>query len=87
MLLYVATSLTILNEGKNVGVHCSDGRGAFGRVCAKSLLDKLASLGRHRDLFSFVKSCLRDRQAFVVVVRESCAGPVLVIMVYQGAAF
>ena len=50
VLLYVATWLSMLNAGKKIGVYCSDVSGAFDRASAERLLDKLASLGLHRDL-------------------------------------
>ena len=58
VMLYVATWLTMLNNRKKVGVYCSDVSGAFDRVCAARLLQKLAALGLHRDLFGTVQSWL-----------------------------
>ena len=57
VLLYVASWLTMLNDGLKVGVYCSDVSGAFDRVSAARLLDKLSALGLHRDLFGTVQSC------------------------------
>ena len=87
VMLYVATWLTMLNNRKKVGVYCSDVSGAFDRVCAARLLQKLAALGLHRDLFGTVQSWLRDRQAFVVVAGDCSAGSVLSNMVYQGTVW
>ena len=56
VLLYVATWLKMVNDGKKIGVYCSDVSGAFDRVCGARLLNKLASLGLHRDLYGVVKS-------------------------------
>ena len=82
-----ATWPTMLNNRKKVGVYCSDVSGAFDRVCAARLLQKLAALGLHRDLFGTVQSWLRDRQAFVVVAGDCSAGSVLSNMVYQGTVW
>ena len=65
-LLYVATWLSMLNDTKKIGVYCSDVSGAFDKVSAARLLEKLASLGLHRDLFGTVQSWLRDCKAFVM---------------------
>ena len=86
-MLYVTTWLTMLNNRKKVGVYCSDVSGAFDRVCAARLLQKLAALGLHRDLFGTVQSWFRDRQAFVVVAGDCSAGSVLSNMVYQGTVW
>ena len=51
------------------------------------MLDKLASLGLHRDLFCVVRSWLRDRRAFVVVAGERSKGSLLSDMVYQGTVW
>jgi len=87
VLVYVVTWLRMLNDGKKVGVYCSDVSGAFDRVSAERLLDKLASLGLHRDLFGVVRSWLRDRRAFVVVAGERSKGSLLSDMVYQGTVW
>ena len=87
VMLYVATWLTMLNNRKKVGVYCSDVSGAFDRVCAARLLQKLSALGLNRDLFGTVQSWLRDRQAFVVVAGDCSAGSVLSNMVYQGTVW
>ena len=79
--------LPYLLRENNVGVYCSDVSGAFDRVSAARLLDKLSALGLHRDLFGTVQSWLRDRQAFVVVAGDRSAGSVLSKIVYQGTVW
>ena len=43
VLLDVATLLSMLNVWKKIGVYCSDVSGAYDRVSAERLLDKLAT--------------------------------------------
>ena len=54
VFFYVATWIYMLNAGNTVGVYCCDVSGAFDRVSAERLAEKLASLGPHRDLFGSV---------------------------------
>ena len=87
VLVYVATWLHMMNKGKKIGVYCSDVSGAFDKVSAARLLQKLAAHGLHADLLAVVQSWLRDRQAFVVVAGERSAGTTLSNMVYQGTVW
>ena len=73
----------MLNDGKKVGVYCSDVSGTFVRVSAARLLHKLSALDLHCDLFDTVQRWLRDRQAFVVVAGDRSAGSVRSNVVYQ----
>ena len=73
VLLYVASWFIMWSDGLKVGVYCSDVSGAFDRVSAARLLDKLPAPGLHCDLFGMVQSWLRDRQAFVPVAGDRSA--------------
>ena len=85
--VYVVTWISMLNDRKKIGVYCSDVSGAFDRVSARRLLDKLAPHGLNADLFAVVQSWLRDRDAFVVVAGQRSSGTKLSNMVYQGTVW
>ena len=87
VLVYVTTWLLHMNERKKIGVYCSDVSGAFDRVPADRLLEKLSAHGLHADLLEVVRSWLRDRKSFVVVAGVMSEGATLSDMVYQGTVF
>ena len=84
LLLLVLAWISSLQNGKKVAVYCSDVSGAFDKVSAARLAEKLRSLGLHEQLVQLVKSWQRSRRAEVVVGGERSTEAALSNMVYQG---
>ena len=79
--------LSALEDGKRVGLYCSDVSGAFDRVPVDCLLEKLAATGLHPRLLAVLRSWLGDRSAVVVVKGSSSAPRVLRNSVFQGSVW
>ncbi len=80
--LYVLSWICALNSGYKIGVYCSDASGAFNRVDADSLMQKLSSLKLNRKLMSVIRSWLRDRQGYVIVSSQKSSPVALRTMVW-----
>ncbi len=73
-----------LEDGKQVGVYCSDVSGTFDRVCQDLLRRKSKVLRLPRCLFSVLSSWLADRLSQVVVNGAYSEPAVLANSVFQG---
>eukprot|EP00959_Pyramimonas_sp_CCMP1952_P393902 8253593-Pyramimonas_sp.AAC.1 len=58
--------LRAFGEGRRVALYCSDVAGAFDRVSAGRLLDKLASSDIHPEIIAVLADWLAPRSAYVV---------------------
>ena len=67
VLYYVLSWIAGLNDGKKIGVYCSDVSGAFDRVDSEIMMTKLASFGLNTKLLAVIRSWLWIRQGFVIV--------------------
>ena len=76
--------LLAFNRRKKVAAHCSDVSGAFDRVRADRLLEKLQSKGVHPAMIALVGSWLQQRTAQVVVDGQRSDKMLLKNMVFQG---
>ena len=56
-----------MNEGKNIGIYCSDVAGAFDRVDSALLPRKLKYFGLNAKLISVIGSWLNQRQGLVII--------------------
>ena len=84
-LAYLTMSwLLALNRRKKVAVYCSDVSGAFDRVRAERLLEKLRCKGVHPTMVALTESWLQQRTAHVVVEGHFSDKMVLKNMVFQG---
>jgi len=76
--------LCLLNQGRRIGLYCSDVAGAFDRINTERLVHKLQRKGVHEDLIRVLTSWLAQR-TFVVIVDGIAAEPrALRNSVYQG---
>ena len=82
-LLVIEWILTLNSRGK-VAVYCSDVAGAFDRVKATRLIEKLVQKGVHRQLVKLIESWLRQRTAKVVVGGQESKEFKLLDMIFQG---
>ena len=87
VLLYVLSWIAGFNEGRKIGLYCSDVAGAFDRVNAELLMCKLASCGLNARLLKVLRSWLRDRSGFVIVNGEKSREMPLRNMVFQGTVW
>ena len=84
-LAYLTMSwLLALNRRKKVAVNCADVSGAFDRVRADRLLEKLRCKGVHPTMVALTESWLQQRTAHVVVEGQFSDQMVLKNMVFQG---
>ena len=84
-LAYLTMSwLLALNCCKKVAVYCSDVSGAFDRVRAERLLEKLRCKRVHPMMVALTESWLQQRTAHVVVEDQFSDKKVLKNMVFQG---
>ena len=84
-LAYLTMSwLLALNRRKKGAVYCSDVSGAFDRVRAERLLEKLRCKGVHPTMVALTESWLQQRTAHVVVEGQFPDKMVLKNMVFQG---
>ena len=73
--------------GNVVGLYCSDVSGAFDRVCAKRLADKLATLHLHPKIHGLLVSWLAPRVSKVAVEGKFSAATPLTNSVFQGTVW
>ena len=84
-LAYITMSwILALNRRKNVAVYCSDVSGAFDRVRAERLLEKLRGKGVYPALVDLAGSWLQQRSDQVVVEGQRPSKMLLRNMVFQG---
>ena len=87
LALCVLRWLVYMDEGVKIGTYCSDVSGAFDRVSAERLLQKLASKGVHPQILAVIRDWLADRIAHVIVDGTSSTARALVNSVYQGTVW
>ena len=87
LAFYALSWIASLNAGLKTCLYCSDVAGAFDRVSAERLMQKLSSLNLNRQLLSVIRSWLRGRQGFVIVSGQQSSPMNLFNMVYQGTVF
>ena len=75
--------LLALNRHKKVPVYCSDVSGAFDRVRAERLVEKLRCTGVHPTMVALTESWLQQRTAHVVVEGQFSDKMFLKNMVFQ----
>ena len=80
----VMTWIWSFEQKEKVGVFCSDVQGAFDRVRADRLGEKLHASGIPSPLVAVLVSWLEARRAHVVVEGETSVTAILQDMVYQG---
>ena len=80
----VCSWLLLLEEGRAVGLYCSDVSGAFDRVDRERLSEKLHACGLPSDAVAFLKSWLEDRESCVIVSGAKSASRLLANSVFQG---
>ena len=87
-ILYLVLTwlLSFAREGR-VGLYCSDIPGAFDKVPADRLLQKLGAWAPSKSFIDVVASWLLPRAARVVVAGEASAEVVMEDMVYQGTVW
>ena len=84
LLFMVLSWLVAWNRGQKVAVYCADVAGAFDRVDAARLLEKVRRLGVPERLLRLLESWLRPRRARVVLEGVQSGLLELVNMVFQG---
>ena len=87
VLYYVLSWIAGLNDGKKIGVYCSDVSGAFDRVDSEIMMTKLASFGLNTKLLAVIRSWLGTRQGFVIVNGKKSNPMQLFNMVFQGTVW
>jgi hypothetical protein len=83
IVLYVLSWLRALNDGCRIGIYCSDVSGAFDKVSAERLIEKVSALGLKADIVALLRSWLRDRVGFVIVAGKQSKRMHLRNMVFQ----
>ena len=79
--------LSAFMEKARIALYCSDVSGAFDKVSASRLLEKLKAKGMPSALIKVVSSWLRDRVGHVVVAGAQSAMMLLKDMVFQGTVW
>ena len=87
LALSVLSWLLAMEFGNVVGLYCSDVSGAFDRVCAKRLADKLATLHLHPKIHGLLVSWLAPRVSKVAVEGKFSAATPLTNSVFQGTVW
>ena len=87
LALLVLTWLLGFDRGKKFCLYCSDVSGAFDKVKAERLVEKLRKLKVPDDWTALFASWLRERKATVVVGGEHSAVVALRDMVFQGTVW
>ena len=80
----VCSWLLLLEEGRAIGLYCSDVSGAFDRVDRERLGVKLHACGLPSLAIAFLESWLEDRQASVIVSGSNSPNVLLANSVFQG---
>ena len=73
------------NDKQQVGLYLSDVSGAFDRVCAERLQQKINRTGLHPTLAIVFEAWLRRRIAYVIVHGEKSSVITLENMIFQGS--
>ncbi len=84
LAINVCSWLLLFEEGRAVGLYCSDVSGAFDRVDRDRLSAKLRASGLHPKVVVFLESWLEDRISNVIVAGASSVDEVLANSVFQG---
>ena len=84
LVINVCSWLLAMEQGLAVAVYCSDVSGAFDRVSAARLGEKLQRLGLHPGLLSLLNSWLEDRVSEVVVGGRRSQPEKLADSIFQG---
>ena len=79
--------LTGFNEGRRIGLYCSDVSGAFDRVSSQRLISKLTAKGLHPKIIQLIGSWLDERSYNVIVDGHSGDPQPLRNSVYQGTVW
>ena len=79
--------LAAFKEKASIALYMSDVSGAFDRVSACRLLDKLRAKGMPDDLIKVIQSWLRQRSARVIVGGQESGNMALENMVFQGTVW
>ena len=74
----------LLGSGHRIALYCSDVSGAFDRVSAKRLVQKMRGKGVHASMLRVLQSWLDDRRAVVIVDGAASLPEPLTNSVYQG---
>jgi hypothetical protein len=83
----VLSWLAAFREQGSVALYMSDVSGAFDRVSANRLLEKLQARGMPKDLLDVISSWLRKREAKVIVGGKESRPMSLEDMVFQGTVW
>ena len=84
LALLVIKWITAFNNRDKIVVYCSDVAGAFDRVSAKRLIEKLYAKGVHPKIIKVFESWLEERNARVLVGGMQSAEMKIANMVFQG---
>ncbi len=87
LLLYSLSWIAAFNDGFKVGIYCSDVQGAFDKVSADLLMNKLSAFSLNVQLLRVIRSWLRDRRGYIVVNGQKSDPIVLRNMVFQGTVW
>ena len=79
--------LAAFREKASIALYMSDVSGAFDRVSACHLIEKLQAKGLPGDLINVVRSWLRQRRARVIVEGEESVSMTFENMVFQGTVW
>ena len=72
-----------LEEGRAIGLYCSDVSGAFDRVDRERLGLKLHACGLPRQAIAFLESSLEDKLANVIISSSKSANVPLAILFFK----
>ena len=84
LLYLVLCWIRAFNSRRRVAVYCSDVSGAFDRVRAERMIEKLKAKGIHPQIVAVLASWLRARTAHVVLEGAKADALTLEDMIYQG---
>ena len=80
----VCSWLLLMEEGRAIGLYCSDVSGAFDRVDRERLSLKLRSCGLPSQAVAFLESWLEDRESSVIIAGARSENRPLENSVFQG---
>ena len=84
LAINVCSWLLLFEEGRAVGLYCSDVSGAFDRVAKDRMCTKLRASGLPPQIVAFLESWLEDRISNVIVCGASSVDEILANSVFQG---
>ena len=87
LAITVLSWLRFFDDGKRVGLYCSDVAGAFDRVSKNRLMLKLRAKGLHEQIIVLIDSWLDTRTAYVIVDGNASKSSELKKIVYQGTVW